>query len=65
MSNLIAISIFANIIGFAITIAILVWCYIQWHAFLDTQKSISNSLERLSDYKRIELSKSQRSDRID
>ena len=48
---------------------LIIWCYIQWHEYLDTQKSIANSLERMCSYKLRELSKNPEakpySDRID
>lgn len=65
MDGLIAFGLFANFIGFVFCIAIIVWSYIQWHNFMDTQRKIANAVERLADYKRIELSKNHHSDRID
>lgn len=45
------------------------WGYTQWYEYLETQKSIANSLERICSYKLRELSKNPEakpySDRID
>lgn len=56
--------IFLNLIEAVIVLGFLIWSIIQWYSYLNAHKKIAQSLERLCDYKRMELYKNRDTDHI-